>query len=79
MAGNPEGPPRIKRLGVTVAGQAHTYEFDIAGRSKAAMGWTDPSFTFRAIGPRATLEFDSLDALGNWNGPVVNKVAVQPQ
>lgn len=78
-AGNPDGPPRIKRLRVTVAGQAHIYEFDIAGRSKAAMGWASRSFTFRALGPRATLEFDSLDGQGNWNGPVVDDVAVEPQ
>ena len=79
LAGNPEGPPRLKLLAVVVAGQTHTFTFDISGHSKTSMGWTTQTFSFQANAPQSTLEFKSLDEAGNWNGPVIDNVIVQPE
>ncbi|MDQ2817846.1 MAG: choice-of-anchor C family protein [Candidatus Eremiobacteraeota bacterium] len=78
LAGNPEGPPRVKLLGVSVGRQMFRFAFDVSGHSREAMGWLTESFIFRAATPQTTLQFYSLDEPGNWNGPVLDDVRVGP-
>lgn len=76
LAGNPDGPPRFKVMVAAVAGNVRRFTFDVSGHSKSAMGWSTQSFTFRATKTTSTLEFYSLDAPGNWNGPAIDNVWV---
>jgi choice-of-anchor C domain-containing protein len=61
LAGNPDGPPPIKSIGVDVNGGFQTFTFDSNGSSLNNMGWKEYSFTFTAIGTTETLKFVSLD------------------
>ncbi len=76
MAANTDGPPRIKRMLVSVAGVRHEFDFDMMGHSKAAMGWIHHEFTFVAESPASTLSFSSLSVRGNWNGAALDNVSV---
>jgi choice-of-anchor C domain-containing protein len=61
LAGNPDGPPLIKTVGVDVNGEFHTFTFDTTGATLNNMGWEKYFFTFTAIGTAETLKFVSLD------------------
>jgi len=76
VAANTEGPPRLKRMRVSVDGMTLLYTVDSAGRSNAAMGFRQASFSFVARADTATLEFASLSRPGNWNGAVIANVVV---
>jgi len=76
MAANTDGPPKIKRMNVIVAGTTREFDFDMTGHSKSAMGWQRKSFVFRAIAASSTIEFISLSRRGNWNGAGIDNVSV---
>lgn len=76
LAANTEGPPRMKRVRVTVGGTTRVLTVDVGGRSSAAMHYEYESFTFVAPAKTATIAFASLSAPGNWNGAVLASVAV---
>jgi choice-of-anchor C domain-containing protein len=61
LAGNPDGPPPIKSVGVDLNNDFHTFTFDSTGKTHGDMGWQQFSFTFTAIEPTETLKFVSLD------------------
>jgi choice-of-anchor C domain-containing protein len=61
LAGNPDGPPTIKQVGVDVNGGFQTFTFDSSGSSLGDLGWKQYSFGFTAIGTTETLKFVSLD------------------
>jgi choice-of-anchor C domain-containing protein len=76
MAGNPEGLPTIKTMGVRAGNQFAQFTFDITGRTIRAMGWTLHSWTFTAIDTVSTIEFFSLDARVGLYGPALDKVSI---
>ena len=78
LAGNPECPPALKLLMVTVGGVSRRYTFDASHTSDAHMGWQVKSFTFTAGGARSTLRFTSLDPKGSNCGPAIDAVSVVP-
>jgi uncharacterized protein (TIGR03437 family) len=77
LAGNPGGPPAVKRLRVSAASSTSTYEFNITGRTTGAMGWRAETFCFVATGASTTLEFRSLDTESGYYGPAIDNVRVQ--
>ncbi|MFN2527090.1 MAG: choice-of-anchor C family protein [Candidatus Baltobacteraceae bacterium] len=78
MAANTDGPPRIKRMSVSVAGVVREFDFDMNGHSKASMGWVRHDLIFTASSVSTTLAFSSLDRRGNWNGAALDNVSVTP-
>ena len=77
LAGNPDGPPRVKTLVVTAGAATHTFTFDVAGRSRSAMGWTNESLGFTAAGTSTTIRFARLDGGASaWFGPAIDDVSV---
>jgi|GEM_PF-1703677 len=78
MAANTDGPPRIKRMNVSVAGVVREFDFDMTGHSMASMGWVRHDFIFRASAASTTLTFSSLHRRGNWNGAALDNVSVTP-
>ncbi len=51
LAGNPNGPPSLKKLEVSASGSPHrTYGFDTTGRTLTDMGWAAQSYSFTASG-----------------------------
>jgi choice-of-anchor C domain-containing protein len=76
LAGNPDGPPRFKRLAVAVAGHVQSFTFDVRGHTKSAMGYTRESLSFVATATSTTVEFFSRDPDDNDWGPVLANVSV---
>ncbi|HTS22703.1 MAG TPA: choice-of-anchor C family protein [Casimicrobiaceae bacterium] len=76
LAGNPEGPPTIKPLTVTVAGVTQNYSFDITGHSDPSMGYVTQSFDFVATGTSSTLQFTSDTGTDCCWGAVIDNVTV---
>lgn len=77
ISGNPEGPPTIKRMDVTAAGQSTQYDIDVTGKTIQNMGWQTVTWTFSAVDSVTTLEFFSLDSAIGWYGPALDNVIVQ--
>jgi choice-of-anchor C domain-containing protein len=63
LAGNPDGDPVIKTVGVDVNNDPtiHSFTFDSTGATHGNMGWQQYSFTFTAGQTNETLKFVSLD------------------
>ena len=62
LAGNPDGAPSVKNVGVGATGNATAnITFDSTGNSRSSMGWTQYSYDFVATGASTTLSFASLD------------------
>jgi choice-of-anchor C domain-containing protein len=62
LAGNPDGDPVIKSVGVDVnSDPLHSFTFDSTGATHDAMGWKQYSFTFTAGQTTETLKFVSTD------------------
>lgn len=61
LNGNFGGPPVVKPLRVTVAGNIHDYTFDTTGENagNSASFWTNKSFSFTATGTSETISFVS--------------------
>ena len=76
LAGNPDGPPTVKVLGVRAAGAEANFTVSNSGKSKSAMGWTEYLWSFRATSTSTTLEFLSRDTVSGYHGPVLDNVSV---
>ena len=74
LAGNPDGPPPVKSLGVSAAADSGLYTFDTTGHTTAAMGWTLEQFIFTATGSSTTLTFTSNSATSF--GPALDNISV---
>jgi choice-of-anchor C domain-containing protein len=70
LAGNPQGAPQIKKMGIRAAGQSATFTHE------ASLNWANKVWTFTAVGPSTTLEFYSLDAEGEKYGPLLDNISV---
>ncbi len=77
LAGNGFGPPKVKPMSVSVAGQETDFTFDLTGKSPSNMGWVTKSVTFTAVSTSTTLEFHSRTVSPNvgW-GAVIDNVSV---
>ena len=74
MAGNPNGPPAVKTLDVSVTGgSTRSYQFDSTGFTLSNMGWTQKTYDFAATGPSTTITFTST-TLNSAYGPVLDDV-----
>ncbi|MFN0159052.1 MAG: choice-of-anchor C family protein [Bacteroidota bacterium] len=76
LAGNPEGSPAIKTLGISAGGPSSQFIFDTTGRTFQNMGWTTVSWEFVALGTQTTLEFYSLSTTSTSYGPAIDNVSV---
>jgi choice-of-anchor C domain-containing protein len=81
LAGNPDGGPSTKSVGVDVNGNFQIFTFPLAGATKGNMHWTPESFSFIANTTTETLKFTSLTcADGGANacafGPALDNVSV---
>jgi hypothetical protein len=56
LAGNPDGPPPVKSLDVSVDCNVTSFSFP-GGNTKTAMGWVSNNFTFVASGTTARISF----------------------
>ena len=76
MAGNPEGPPALKTLDVSVGmAPVQSYIFDTTGKSSQNMGWATFSYTFVAGAQSGTLAFQSTTSECCW-GPALDNVRI---
>jgi choice-of-anchor C domain-containing protein len=75
LAGNPDGAPIVKTVGVSATGNAAgNFTLDTTGNSHAAMGWTQYTYDFLATSASTTLNFASLD--NTPYGPALDGVSV---
>ena len=75
MAGNPAGEPGTKTMDVVATGGTlQSYSFDTVGKSTAAMGWTQETYTFTADSTSTTLTFTSTTASAF--GPALDNVMI---
>ncbi len=75
LAGNPDGPPTIKPLQVTVGNLTPMmFYFNDTGFTKANMGWALETFYFTASSSTTTLLFTSNS--GTAYGPALDNVSV---
>jgi len=77
LAGNGHGPPQVKRMKVSAAGQSAQYKYDLYDRPTNNRGWQQDAWRFVAKEKVTTLEFDSLDTENGYFGPVLDYVRVQ--
>jgi choice-of-anchor C domain-containing protein len=81
LAGNPDGPPSIKRLRVSAGNEAAIFQFDVDGHSRDRMGYEHHFFVFEATSSQSTLAFSSLtdpNAPLPAFGPALDNVTVSP-
>jgi len=77
LAGNPDGGPTVKTLGVQATGNAaQSYTFDTTGWNRFNMGWAGQTYLFTATGTSTTLTFTSTTATPY--GPALDNVVVDP-
>lgn len=75
LAGNPGGPPEVKRLEVIWGGSVvGTLEFDAGSTTMERMGWTYHRLVLRASQHDAVLSFHSLTP--GCYGPVIDRVTL---
>jgi choice-of-anchor C domain-containing protein len=74
LAGNPDGTPVEKSIGVSIGDDSRNFSFDTTGNSRASMGWTLKSLDFTAGADSLVLRFSALDA-GPF-GPALDDVAI---
>jgi choice-of-anchor C domain-containing protein len=78
LAGNPEGPPTVKRLRADVDGRQFYFYFDTTGKTPENMGWTTKSITFVYSGKDPHITFTSRepnDGSSAW-GPFLDNVRI---
>jgi choice-of-anchor C domain-containing protein len=75
-AGNPDGPPKMKRLVVIAGDQEAEFNLNIEGKSRWEVGWVSKSLDFKAKSSHTTLEFRSANESGLCYGPLVDNVRV---
>lgn len=71
LAGNPEGAPDYKRLGVKVNDHMAIFTHD------ASTNWTKQGLEFTAQGETTELEFFSMNREGDYYGPLLDNVVVE--
>jgi len=77
LAGNPDGSPTNKDLGVDAGGSPISlYGFDSAGATHSNMGWTPESYVFQATGALSSLTFTSLDTPNTPYGPALDNISI---
>jgi len=75
ISGNPDGPPPVKSLDVSVDGNVTSFSFP-GGNTKTAMGWVSHNFTFVAGGTTALLSFGPANDPRGSFGPALDNVSV---
>ena len=79
MAGNPNGPPDIKKMKVSAGSQSEIFEFDISNHTAKNMGWQRKEMIFKATARKTFLTFESLtDYYVSNYGPALDAVSVVP-
>jgi choice-of-anchor C domain-containing protein len=76
LAGNPDGGPPAKSVGVSIGGSSPVFGFSTNGKSRGSMGWTETSFVFNASAASTVLRFSSLN--NGAFGPALDNVAISP-
>ncbi len=78
LAGNPEGPPRVKTLLVRAGPASRRFSFDTAGHTRQAMGWRTETLDFTAAAGTTVIGFARTDGSprSGWYGPAVDEVTV---
>jgi len=75
LAGNPQGSPTTKTLGVDVGGSPISlYTFDSTGGTLSNLGWTPESYVFEATTAISALTFSSLDGPSTAYGPALDNI-----
>lgn len=77
LAGNPDGGPAEKKLGVAAAGKKAEFTFDATGKTKEDMGWASKTWDFTATDDETTLELYTLTTENESCGPALDNVAVR--
>jgi choice-of-anchor C domain-containing protein len=70
LGANIDGPPDVKKLGVTAAGKKAEYDHP------SNHDWISEKWQFAATGTQTTLEFYSMDTDGGSTGPMLDNVSV---
>ena len=76
LAGNPDGPPPIKNVDVTIDGATLGFAFPIGSNTRTSMGWQPYSFTFFASGSSAILSFAAFNQSPGFYGAALDNVSV---
>lgn len=78
LAGNPQGPPRVKTLFVSAGPVRRAFTFDTAGRTFRSMGWRTETLDFTATASTTTIAFARTDGSprSGWYGPAIDDVSV---
>ena len=82
LAGNPDGGPVTKLVGVTASISSQGYTFDTTGHDKNNMGWVTETFTFTAGHTSELLSFESAVFFGGAApyaaayGPAIDNVSI---
>lgn len=78
LSGNPDGPPVLKSLDVSVGGPATTYTYDVFvnGNTLANMNWVTNFFTFVATSTSQTLSFASVNDNFGYYGAALDNVSI---
>lgn len=77
FTGNAYGPPTIKTMRLSAGDDNTQYSFDASKRPYRSMGWQTHTWRFVAKGKSTPIEFESLDTVNGYYGPVVDNVHVQ--
>ena len=77
MSGNGDGPPTVKMIQVSAAGQSATFTWDTSNGNTAQQGhFGVQSWAFTAIGSRTELQIRSRDRKGSCCGAVLAAFSV---
>lgn len=76
LAGNPDGAPAAKSLGVSIGGASQIFSFDTTGNTRGSMGWTGKTLDFTAGAASTVLRFSALN--NGVFGPALDDVAISP-
>jgi len=81
IAGNPDGPPDVKQLQITVDNSTFDFSFDKSGYSRTNMGWETKMFTFTATDITTCLKFTSIlgdPGIDPYYGAALDNVSMEP-
>ncbi|MFL4471479.1 choice-of-anchor C family protein [Tateyamaria armeniaca] len=77
MSGNPDGPPPVKSMDVSVGANTAGYTFDMSGGNAETGVWELNTFTFTAAATSEVLTFASTTG-GSAYGAAVDDVSIAP-
>ncbi|HET9342316.1 MAG TPA: choice-of-anchor C family protein [Candidatus Eremiobacteraceae bacterium] len=77
FSGNAYGPPTIKTMQLSAGDDSTQLSFDVSKRPYRSMGWQTHTWRFVAKGKSTTIEFESLDTVNGYYGPLIDNVHVQ--